>query len=334
MKVKILYGIQCTGNGHLTRSKEIIKFLEENYSDRIDKIDVCLSGNFSQIDKSDLNIKWEFEGLGFDLKNGGISIINTIKKAKIKQFIKSIFVPDLKEYDIIISDFEPITCWSGILRRRKILGVGNHFKFLSNKKFLKNLSPYYFSNKIITKLVSPVSNHISFNYLKEDDNEFFPIIRKSLREIKLKNEDYYLIYLSSLSVDDQVKFFNLFPNNIFYIYHNEINEASDFENIRLRPIDKVQFTEKLIKCKGVICHTGFQLTSECLYLGKKLIVMPIKNQIEQVYNTKELKKFGVLSTDRLEVPVFDDFLENDYSVKLNYIDEMKIISEKILNYRS
>jgi len=47
-KLKILYGIQCTGNGHLSRSKEIIKYLQENYSDKIETIDVCLSGNFSQ----------------------------------------------------------------------------------------------------------------------------------------------------------------------------------------------------------------------------------------------------------------------------------------------
>ena len=59
----------------------------------------------------------------------------------------------VKDYDIIISDFEPVTCWAGIFRRKKVLGVGNHYKFLSNKKFLKNLSPNYFYNKMITKLV-------------------------------------------------------------------------------------------------------------------------------------------------------------------------------------
>lgn len=36
-KLKILYGIQATGNGHLTRSKIIIDYLKNNYSDRIEK---------------------------------------------------------------------------------------------------------------------------------------------------------------------------------------------------------------------------------------------------------------------------------------------------------
>jgi uncharacterized protein (TIGR00661 family) len=333
-KLKILYGIQCTGNGHLSRSKEIIKYLQDNYSDRIETIDVCLSGNFSQIDTSDLNVKYKFEGLGFNIDNGQISIWKTIVDLKLWDFFKSIFVPQIEKYDIIVSDFEPVTCWAGIIRRKRVLGVGNHYKFLSNKKFLKNLSPNYFYNKIITKLVSPVNKYIAFEYLKDTENDFFPIIRKVLRRTTPSQDDFYICYLSSIPSEDQVKFFNLFPNQTFYIFHNDIKEASDFENIRLRPIDRVQFTNKLMRCKGVICHTGFQLTSECLFLGKKLLVIPIKHQIEQIYNTRTLSKFGVISSENLEVPTFDDFFQNDYSVKLNYIDEMKSLSERILNHKS
>ena len=116
-KLKILYGIQCTGNGHLSRSKEIIKYLQENYSDKIETIDVCLSGNFSQIDTSDLNVKYKFEGLGFNMDNGQISIWKTLVDLKLWGFFKSVFVPQIKDYDIIISDFEPVTCWAGIIRR-------------------------------------------------------------------------------------------------------------------------------------------------------------------------------------------------------------------------
>jgi uncharacterized protein (TIGR00661 family) len=333
-KLKILYGIQCTGNGHLSRSKEIIKYLQENYSDKIETIDVFLSGNFSQIDTSDLNVKYKFEGLGFNMDNGQISIWKTLVDLKLWGFFKSVFVPQIGDYDIIISDFEPVTCWAGIIRRKKVLGVGNHYKFLSNKKFLKNLSPTYFYNKIITKLVSPVSEYIAFEYLKDTENDFFPIIRKVLRRTQPSHEDFYICYLSSISSEDQVKFFNLFPNQTFYIFHNDIKEASDFENIRLRPIDRIHFTNKLMRCKGVICHTGFQLTSECLFLGKKLLVVPIKHQIEQIYNTRTLSKFGVISSENLDVPLFDDFFQNDYSVKLNYIDEMKTLSERILRHRS
>ena len=38
MKLKILYGIQCTGNGHLSRSKEIIKYLQTKFNEFKNKL--------------------------------------------------------------------------------------------------------------------------------------------------------------------------------------------------------------------------------------------------------------------------------------------------------
>lgn len=329
MRKKILYGIQCTGNGHLTRSKEIIDYLTKNYDV---EIDVCLSGNFSQVDVSDLNVRYKFNGLGFSMKDGKISIFDSWKSMDFRNFFRDIFSININKYDIIVSDFEPITCWSSLISRKKVLGVGNHYKFLSNKNFIKNLSPYYFSNKMVSKLICPVDNFIAFDYIKENQNDFFPVIRSNIRKVSLKNDNHYVVYLSSISVDDQIKFFTLFPNEYFYIFNSEVNENLNFENIKLRKVDKLNFTEKLIRSKGVICHTGFQTTSECLFLGKKMLVMPIKNQIEQIYNTKTLKKLGVMSIDSLDIKKFKDFFINDYSVKLNYIDELDEICKYIIKY--
>lgn len=44
--MKILYGIQLTGNGHITRSIEIIRALKENGF----YVDIITSGNNSQIE--------------------------------------------------------------------------------------------------------------------------------------------------------------------------------------------------------------------------------------------------------------------------------------------
>ena len=59
-----------------------------------------------------------------------------------------------------------------------------------------------------------------------------------------------------------------------------------------------------------------------------------RKNILQIYNTRTLAKFGVISSDNLEAQTFEDFFQNDYSVKLNYIDEMKSLSERILSHRS
>jgi uncharacterized protein (TIGR00661 family) len=330
MKKRILYGIQCTGNGHLSRSKEIIKFLLNHYGDEIEKIDVCLSGNFSQINTSDLNVVYKFRGLHLEMNEGKIDLLKTFSSISPIEFIKSAFSIDLSKYDILVSDFEPVICWAAKLRSKKIIGISNQYKFLS-KKALKNLSPNFLLNKTLTKVACPVSEYISFDYLKEDENDFFPIIRESLRKISLAQDESYLVYLNTIKLDELIKFFELFPNQSFYIFSSECKSASDYENLKIRPIDKGEFTQKLIKCKGVITHSGFQTTSEALFLGKKLLVIPIQNQIEQIYNTQVLNKFGVISSNSLNIEVFDDFFKNEYSVKLNYYDESRKICDKIMN---
>lgn len=327
---KILYGIQCTGNGHLTRSKELIHKLTTMGN----QVDVCLSGEFSQVDTDELNVVFQSRGLGFDVTEGGVSFTKSLRHMRLLGLTKDIFALNLNGYDSIVSDFEPVTCWAGILRGRKVLGVGNHYKFLSNDKFLRNLDPNFFTNKLLVKTVCPVADHIAFDYLKEGVNDYFPIIRDHLRKISLSPENYHVVYLSGYSMEEQVTVLSQFPDEEFYIFHNTIREAQDEGNFHFRPIDKVKFTEKLIKSKGVICHTGFQTTSECLYLGKRLFTIPIRRQIEQIYNAKVLMKMGVPVSDHLSHIKLKEFFENDYSVRLNYVDETDVICKKIQEYVS
>lgn len=331
-KLKILYGIQATGNGHISRSKVIIEHLESNYSDRIEKIDICISGNFCQVGNS-VGAKYKFHGLNLNFHSGTISLVKSMLEVGIFQTILDSLRLNLGDYDIIISDFEPITCWAGFFKRRRVLGIGNHYKFLSNKKFLQNLDPKYFVNKVITKIVSPVSKYISFDYLKEDDG-MFPIIKSNLRKCKSVEGDYYIFYLSTIDLEEQIKFLSLFPKEKILIYHPSVNRKLKIENLELCPINSEEFGEKLLGCKGVICHAGFQLTSECLFLGKKLGVIPISYQVEQIYNMKKLKSLGVMSLEWKNIQDFDRYFEHNFSVRLNYIDELDNICKIILGHKS
>ena len=65
--MKILYAIQGTGNGHLTRAKEIIPILQQKGD-----LDILLSGNENNIPLG-YDVKYNLKGLNFTFgKNGGI----------------------------------------------------------------------------------------------------------------------------------------------------------------------------------------------------------------------------------------------------------------------
>ncbi len=79
--MKILYAIQGTGNGHVTRSLEIIPILKKH-----GKVDIALSGN-----QTDIQLPWEIKyrlhGASFIFgKNGGIELFKSIRNFSLINF--------------------------------------------------------------------------------------------------------------------------------------------------------------------------------------------------------------------------------------------------------
>jgi uncharacterized protein (TIGR00661 family) len=64
------------------------------------------------------------------------------------------------------------------------------------------------------------------------------------------------------------------------------------ENITYFPVNQYFFNESLIYCKGLITGGGFETPAEALYLGKKLMSIPIAGQYEQECNAAAIKTSG------------------------------------------
>ena len=57
--MKLLYAIQATGNGHISRAKELIPLLQKHV-----EVDVLLSGTSADIELG-LPVRYRFKGLSF-----------------------------------------------------------------------------------------------------------------------------------------------------------------------------------------------------------------------------------------------------------------------------
>ena len=75
----------------------------------------------------------------------------------------------------------------------------------------------------------------------------------------------------------------------------ENNEKKRQAWIKKTLIDKLSFLDSMRTSFGVICNSGFQTTSEVLYLGKRLLTIPVKGQYEQICNVEALNEIGVVS---------------------------------------
>src|SRR5690606_24546422 len=94
-------------------------------------------------------------------------------------------------------------------------------------------------------------------------------------------------------------------------YHPDFHAALDQDHLHFRPLSVQKFQEDLHSSAAVICSAGFELPSECIHLGKKLLVKPVKNQMEQASNGLALEHLGLgKNTRELSTAVISEWLNS------------------------
>ncbi len=324
--MKILFGIQATGNGHITRSIELYNMLKEH--PELEQMDVLISGDNSSVE-APFPISYQFKGLTFSYgKKGRISIINSFRKTSWWSFWKALFTVPFKQYDLIISDFEPITLWGARFYGIKSVGVGNAYSMQS-----KNFPKMGISAKLTkygSKLMCPAKEKVAMHFKKFDEYVFNPVIRKEILEAKPTDENFILVYLISFTDEELLNVFHevRFQKQRFVLYSKTAKKNHTIENVTIKPINKETFTNDIIRCSGVITAGGFQTAAEALHLGKKLFVIPIKSQIEQLANAKVLAEMGVTTSKNLNPFLIKHWIENTRPTQVVYENEL----QQMMNY--
>jgi uncharacterized protein (TIGR00661 family) len=89
----------------------------------------------------------------------------------------------------------------------------------------------------------------------------------------------------------------------------------------------------MCRSAGVLCGAGFETPAEALYLGKKLLVMPMKQQYEQQCNAAALEKMGVPVIKNLKdknLDKIDQWLHQDETVAVDYADQTADVIDQLL----
>ena len=84
---------------------------------------------------------------------------------------------------------------------------------------------------------------------------------------------------------------------------------------------------------GCLSAAGFETTSEALYLGKKLLVIPIRNQYEQLCNAAALEELGGSVIYNIEsdfTSKLSDWIKEGTVMTLPEVCEENALAEKII----
>ena len=326
--MKILFGIQATGNGHISRSTEIYKLLKQHPD--VEQLDVLISGGKAQMGLP-FEVNYEYKGFSFYYgKKGKISVLKSIGKANFLSVMIALMKVPFKKYDLIISDFEPITLWGAMLAGVKRVGIGNMYAVTSDK-FPKTKGD--FANKFFARVMCPARNKIAMHFQKYDDFVYYPVIRNEIRSAIPGDKNFTLVYLNSFTDQELLRCLVQpeFISHRFVVYSKTADKQFTFGNCEIKPLNNDSFTQDMANCSCVITAGGFQTISEALYLGKKLFVIPLKKQSEQICNARILAGMGVKTSVELDAAAIKIWLDNPNTVQIKFEDDLEKIVEAILH---
>lgn len=325
--MKILYAIQGTGNGHLCRAMDVIPCLQQ-----LGEVDVLISGIQADIELP-FPIKYRYHGLSFIFgRSGGVDLWKTFMSSTLRKFIQEVNTIPVENYDLIINDFEPISAWACHTKDIPCVGLSHQIGALHPNSPKPEESDMM--GKFIMKNYAPVTSAYGFHFEEYHSSIFKPVIRQSIRNLTPTNEGHYTVYLPSYDDAHLLKHLSKFSDVQWDVFSKHNSRAFSYKNVKINPVCSTTFVKSLATSEGVLCGAGFETPAEALFLGKKLLVIPMKNQYEQHLNAASLGNMGVPVIKSLKRKYEYDielWLNNYSPIQVNYPNETMAIIEKIVN---
>jgi uncharacterized protein (TIGR00661 family) len=311
----ILYGVNGEGSGHSSRAREVIAHLEAQ-SHRV---------HVASFDRGYHNLKDDFDvteidGLRLAYVENSVRYRKTVVRNLLHLPKTARTVRDLEkkadkwQLDLVITDYEPITCHVGHKLHLPIIAIDNqHLLTDADISYPREYRKAAAAAKLVTRLMTPgVDVYLVISFfkarLKKNRTYLFPpILRAEVLRTRPSDGDSVLVYVTSNAGD-------LLPvlravRQTFICYGFE--RAGRDGNLDFRKPSLDGFLQHLAGCRAIVANAGFSLISEALYLGKPYLAWPVKRQFEQVFNAYHIGQTGYgaywddLNKERVESFLFD-----------------------------
>src|ERR1041385_4644058 len=201
----ILYGVNGEGSGHSTRAREVIAYLRaKGHTVHVASFDRGLRNLCDDFEVT------EIYGLRFAYVNNQVRYRKTVAKnfATVREAAKSIkqlssLVDDWK-IQLVITDFEPVTCQVGHHKRLPIISIDNqHCLTKTDVSYPKQYRRDAGAAKLVTRLMVPRADaYLATSFfmpkVKKGGTLLFPpILRRQILQAEPVVGDYVLIYVTS-----------------------------------------------------------------------------------------------------------------------------------------
>src|SRR3984957_14641501 len=291
--MKIFYAVQATGNGHISRAMEILPFLE-----RYGQVDIFLSGanNSLQLDAS---VKYRSRGLSlFYTNSGGLNYWEIGRQIAPLRLWREVRDLPVEKYDLVINDFECLTAMACASKKVPSVQFGHQASFVSPK--VTRAKHQERMREWILRHYARATQYIGLHFKQYDDFILPPVIKKDILQAEPQDRGYITVYLSAYNDATVRQYLQPLKEFRWQVFSKEVRQPVQAGNILFIPVSRASFNKSLINCSAILTGAGFETPAEALYLGKKLMVIPIRGQYEQRCNAAALNRMGVPVLDALD----------------------------------
>lgn len=322
--LRILYAIQGTGNGHVSRARDVVPLLQERA-----QVDVLISGI-----QTDLilpyPVRYKFYGLSFIFgKHGGVDLWATAKRARIMNLWREIKSLPIQDYDLVVSDFEPVSSWACKLAGKPCVSLSHQAGVMDAN------APKPAKDDLMGRMImhnyAPFTDAYGFHFNRYGARVFTPVIRADIRQLQPTQEGHYTVYLPAYSDEALVRYLSQWPEVQWQVFSKHNMQPRTEGNVVLKPVQNEAFVASMASSTGVLCGAGFETPAEALFLGKKVLVIPMANQYEQYCNAAGAAQLGVpvvWKLDQEAKPTIDQWIKTGKPVAVEWPD----ITAEVIDY--
>jgi uncharacterized protein (TIGR00661 family) len=321
----ILYGVNGEGSGHSTRAKEVISHLQRQ-GHRL---------HVASFDRGLRNLRESFPvteifGLQLTYVNNRVRYkrtvaSNLVKAPRAARSVKQLSrLAEENNIDLVITDFEPLTCHVGHRRRLPVIAIDNQHALTNTRVSLpRGYQRDAAAVRLVTRMMTPRADaYLVLSFfpapIKQSNTFLFPpIVRQEVLSTAPQAGDYMLVYVTSPAKELAALLQQVRCKFVAYGFGKEGQEG----NMQFKKPSMDGFLRDLAGARAVMANAGFSLVSEALHLGKPYLAIPVKNQFEQTLNAYYVDKLGYgawwkeLSKEKIEsflfnLPVYAENLDS------------------------
>ncbi len=136
-----------------------------------------------------------------------------------------------------------------------------------------------------------------------------PVVRPAIARLTPCDAGHIVVYVTTGTHEDQWRdVLGRFAPQKFHLYG--FNKNVEWKNCVFKETSTEGFATDLAASRGVIASAGYSLISECLYLRKKMLLLPLAGQYEQLINARYVEKLGLgVWSKQVDETVVSRFLE-------------------------